>query len=132
MCTEPAEPAEPAACMIRVDETSSLKNRYVPTRLQGVTSHIHGQRRKSQTCHKGTRTSVANLTHIPGLWATGFCPGVKRQVSDVDHSAPSSTEAKNEWIYISGPPMRLQGFFYRHSRIIREMKRAHDATRSNI
>jgi hypothetical protein len=128
MCTE-----VPASCMIRADETSSLKNRYVPTRLQGVTSqnnYIHGHRRNSQTCHK--RTLDAKLTHTPGQWATGFCPGEKWQGSDVDHSVPFSTEVKNEWIYNSGPTMRLQCVFYRHSRIIRAMKRAHDATRSNI
>jgi hypothetical protein len=29
----------------------------------------------------------------------GFIPGVKRPVSEADHSPPSSVEVKNEWSY---------------------------------
>jgi len=36
-------------------------------------------------------------------------PGVKRQVREVDHSPPSSDEAKNECSYTSTPPIRLHG-----------------------
>ena len=36
---------------------------------------------------------------------TGILYGVKRQWSDVDHSASSSAEVKNEWIYTYAPPI---------------------------
>jgi hypothetical protein len=35
--------------------------------------------------------------------------GSKADGCDVDHSPPSSTEFKNEWIYTSSPPICLYG-----------------------
>jgi hypothetical protein len=36
-------------------------------------------------------------------------PGVKRPGREVDHSPPTSAEAKNTWIYISRPLIRPHG-----------------------
>jgi hypothetical protein len=35
--------------------------------------------------------------------------GVERAMREADHSHPSSAEAKNVWICISTPPIRLYG-----------------------
>ena len=35
--------------------------------------------------------------------------GTKRPGREVNHSPPSSDEVKNEWSYVSTPPIRLHG-----------------------
>jgi len=41
-------------------------------------------------------------------------PGIRRPGHDVNHSPPSSTEAKNEWSYASTPPVRLRDVDSKH------------------
>jgi hypothetical protein len=36
-------------------------------------------------------------------------PGVRRSDREADHSLPSSAMIKNEWSYISAPPVHLHG-----------------------
>jgi hypothetical protein len=46
---------------------------------------------------------------FPFSWFWLSFPEVKQPGHDVDHSPPSSDEVKNEWSYISTPPIRLHG-----------------------
>jgi hypothetical protein len=49
-------------------------------------------------------------TQPPIQWVPGSLSlGVRRPGREADHSLPSSTEVKNEWIYNSSPQIRLHG-----------------------
>jgi hypothetical protein len=49
-------------------------------------------------------------THLPTPWVSGaVSSGVKRPRREVNHSALSSAEARNEWSYFSAPPVCLHG-----------------------
>jgi hypothetical protein len=39
----------------------------------------------------------------------GSFPGLKRSGRNVDHSHPSNAEVRNEWRYMSAPPICLDG-----------------------
>jgi hypothetical protein len=43
-------------------------------------------------------------------WVPGVLfPGLKQPACEADHSPPSSAGVKNEWSYISTPPVGLHG-----------------------
>jgi hypothetical protein len=59
----------------------------------------------------GSRISTSlGPTHPPVQWVSGALSlGVKQQEREADHSPPPSAEVKKSWIYISTPPIRLNG-----------------------
>jgi hypothetical protein len=51
----------------------------------------------------GSRAHTVSYPWVPGA----FSLGLKLPGREADHSPPFSTEAKNEWSYISAPPIYL-------------------------
>jgi hypothetical protein len=55
--------------------------------------------------HYRVQNVSGTLQWVPGALSLG----VKRPVSEADHSPPSSAEFKNAWSCTSTPPIRLHG-----------------------